>query len=87
LGVLVSPWGHGNAYVIGACSRCGGAVTLPCAWWSVELPRPTCEQCGAVARASGPVIPMVGPGRTDTSDDVGFAAGAGRFDEEWFRHG
>lgn len=43
---------------LGTCSCCGGPVTVPTIWHGVVPPVPTCEQCGATARASGPVIPM-----------------------------
>lgn len=54
-------WGLGNSVTIGTCSLCGGEVTMPKAWWSVVPAKPTCEQCGAVKRASGPVIDMQPP--------------------------
>lgn len=45
--------------VLGSCSRCGGSVTVPQAWWATVPPVPTCSQCGAVKRAaSGPIIEM-----------------------------
>lgn len=43
---------------IGTCSICGGRVTEPTVWHGVIPPTPTCESCGAVAAAHGPVIPM-----------------------------
>ena len=44
--------------IIGTCSICGGAVTMPFAWWSVLPPTPTCSQCGATAAQYGPVVQM-----------------------------
>ncbi len=44
--------------VIGTCSECGGRVTLPTDWMSVDPPIPECESCGAVAASPGPVIKM-----------------------------
>lgn len=44
---------------IGKCSQCGGVVSVPTVFWSVNRPVPSCERCGAVAdEAAGlPVIP------------------------------
>lgn len=44
--------------IIGTCSRCGGPVAVPKHWACILPPTPTCQQCGAVAAAHGPVIPM-----------------------------
>lgn len=44
--------------IIGKCSICGGRVTVPHIWMSVEPPSPTCDGCHAVAENTGPVIPM-----------------------------
>lgn len=45
--------------VIGSCSLCGGAVTVPSVWMGITPPIPTCSSCGATKRAAfGPVIPM-----------------------------
>lgn len=55
---------------IGTCSICGGAVTLPLAWWSVTPPVASCSRCGAVAAQHGPVIPMVQPTHIPTPFDV-----------------
>lgn len=46
---------------IGQCSLCGGRVTVPTVWHGIYPPVPTCESCGATAKASGPVIPMEKP--------------------------
>ena len=44
---------------IGSCSKCGGPVQLPMFWGGSIPPKPTCGDCGAVAKqAHGPVIPM-----------------------------
>jgi hypothetical protein len=47
-----------NTQVVGTCSLCGGAVTLPYIWMAVIPAVPTCSQCGAVAAMHGPVMPM-----------------------------
>lgn len=44
--------------VLGTCSLCGGRVTLPDAWMSVNPPVPTCESCHATQKSHGPVIEM-----------------------------
>jgi hypothetical protein len=44
--------------VVGTCSVCGGAVTVPAVWCGVFPPTPTCSACGAEAASHGPVIPM-----------------------------
>lgn len=46
---------------IGACSLCGGDVTIPQVYMSTRPPVPTCNSCGAVKRPAGPVIDMVQP--------------------------
>lgn len=49
----------GNSTWIGACSICGGAVTVPTVWFSTVPPGPTCSACGATAKQPDrPVIPM-----------------------------
>jgi|CXWL01.1.fsa_nt_gi hypothetical protein len=46
-------------HILGTCSLCGGPVSTPVAWAGTNPPRPTCQQCGAVADpAFGPVIKM-----------------------------
>lgn len=47
--------------VIGRCSECGGTVSLPTVWHSVNRPTPKCEGCGATAdpRYYLPTIPML----------------------------
>jgi hypothetical protein len=44
--------------VVGTCSICSGAVTVPTVWCGVLPPTPTCSGCGAEAASHGPVIPM-----------------------------
>lgn len=44
--------------VIGTCSICGGAVTMPFPWYGIQPPSPTCTSCHAVKRDNGPVIDM-----------------------------
>ncbi len=51
--------------VIGSCSLCGGSVSIPTMWWSVEPPVPTCDSCYARAQPQGPVIPMVKDSRLE----------------------
>ena len=47
---------------IGTCSRCGGPVTVPTAWYATVPPVPTCAHCGATkAQPYGPVIEMDEP--------------------------
>lgn len=53
-------WVQSGYTVIGTCSICGGAVTVPVAWCGVVPPVPTCASCGAIKKQSyGPVIDMV----------------------------
>jgi hypothetical protein len=61
----------GNKQTVGTCGLCGGAVTLPIAYWSVIPPVPTCSECGATAKQDhGPIMPMNPPGKTWTSDKI-----------------
>ncbi len=46
---------------IGRCGNCGGAVTVPDVWMSVNPPVPRCESCGATAKPQGPTIEMNPP--------------------------
>lgn len=56
--------------VIGTCSNCGGAVTVPEFWGGEAPPMPTCSRCGARARnAYGRTIDMEKP--TDFRDFPG----------------
>jgi hypothetical protein len=44
---------------LGACSLCGGRVSVPTAWMSVNPPVPCCESCGARPKQPhGAVIDM-----------------------------
>lgn len=56
--------------VIGACSICGGSVTVPKAWMSVIPPVPECQRCHAIARSPGPVIEMKPRPRPMTLQDA-----------------
>lgn len=53
---------EGNKTILGACSICGGRVSVPTIYHSIIPPTPKCESCGAVRAENGPVIPMR-PGR------------------------
>jgi hypothetical protein len=45
--------------VLGTCSVCGGAVTVPRAWMGMLPPIPQCRSCGATKKQpNGPVIEM-----------------------------
>lgn len=48
------------AFIIGTCSLCGGAVTLPACWMDLAVPPvPTCTTCGATKKQPhGLVIEM-----------------------------
>lgn len=49
-------------HVVGECGNCGGAVVVPRAWMGINVPTPTCEQCGATAKPQyGPRLPMNPP--------------------------
>lgn len=50
-----------NTNVIGTCSLCGGAVTVPAIWHGIIPPVPTCAKCGATAKQYGPTIEMERP--------------------------
>lgn len=57
--------------VVGTCSLCGGAVTVPSVFWSIVPPIPTCSRCGATpSQPHGPVIEMQ-PSRTYTVTGAG----------------
>lgn len=49
--------------VIGTCSCCGGAVTVPGVWHGTMPPVPTCSRCGARKENEMPVIKMQPPVR------------------------
>lgn len=45
--------------VVGTCSVCGGAVTMPDAWYGIFPPTPSCASCGATKKQPhGPVVEM-----------------------------
>lgn len=54
--------GNLNRQPIGRCSQCGGVVSTPRSFYSVNRPVPECESCGAVAdeAANLPVVPTNG---------------------------
>lgn len=52
--------------ILGTCSVCGGAVSVPDVWFGVIPPVPTCSSCGATKRGHGPVIDME-PNRRTTA--------------------
>lgn len=45
--------------VIGRCSRCGGNVTVPEAWYGTVAPTPQCQSCNG--RTKQPVIEIEAP--------------------------
>lgn len=52
-------WVQPGYSIVGTCSICGGAVTVPTVWAGVIPPTPTCTSCGAIKKQSyGPVIEM-----------------------------
>ena len=54
---------------VGTCGNCGGAVTVPAAWYATIPPTPTCVRCGAAAKMQhGPVLPMEEPRRAVPGD-------------------
>lgn len=52
--------GNLDRKIVGKCSLCGGIVSVPTVFMSVNRPVPSCEKCGAVAdiAAKLPVVPM-----------------------------
>ena len=52
-----------NKRHVGTCSLCGGSVAVDTMFHSTVPPTPTCEGCGARAKARGPVIDMEQPHR------------------------
>jgi len=58
-----------NQNIIGTCSICKGAVTVPSIWHGISPPTPTCSSCGAIAAPDyGPEIRMVpNPVKTNTT--------------------
>jgi hypothetical protein len=48
--------------ILGTCSICGGAVTVPMHWGGTMPPTPTCASCGARKKQPhGRVIEMEAP--------------------------
>lgn len=51
--------------VHGRCSLCGGIVSTPKIFYSINAPVPTCNTCGATSHPPGyeslPVLPMKPP--------------------------
>lgn len=44
---------------IGACSICGGRVTMPSYWLGIHPPTPECQSCGATKKQPyGPTVEM-----------------------------
>lgn len=75
--------------VVGTCSICGGAVTVPSVWDAVIPPPKTCSECGAEAAEHGPVLKMRprrrygqagGAYTTNTSGDCGCSEGCKAWD-------
>lgn len=65
-------WVQPGYSVIGTCSICGGAVTVPTVWAGVVPPVPSCTACGATKKQSyGPVIEM-DPARPRPLQDIKF---------------
>lgn len=58
-------YGNGNLIPVGKCGACGGVVSVPCVFWSVNRPVPQCESCGRFADETArlPVMPMLPQGR------------------------
>ncbi len=51
--------GNINNRPIGKCSICGGIVSIPSVYMSVNKPIPRCENCGAVEKSIDlPIIEM-----------------------------
>jgi hypothetical protein len=50
--------------LLGRCSKCGGAVTVPHAWYGVTPAIPTCQACGARKKNDLPIIEMESDGDT-----------------------
>lgn len=42
--------GNLNLRPIGRCSECGGVVSVPAVYMSMNRPIPRCERCGAVVK-------------------------------------
>lgn len=54
--------GNMNNIPVGKCSQCGGVVSVPRVWMSVNRPIPRCERCGGYAdeAANLPTIKTAG---------------------------
>ncbi len=64
-------WVQPGYSIIGTCSICGGAVTVPTIWAGTVPPTPTCTSCGAIKKETfGPVIDMVPTQRHRTTVDM-----------------
>ena len=51
-----------NGRIVGTCGNCGGPVTMPEMWLSLNKSGPRCERCGARAcEGFGPPVPMRAP--------------------------
>ncbi len=69
-------WVRPGYSVIGTCSFCGGAVTVPTVWAGVIPPTPTCASCGAIKKQSyGPVIEIVTVTRSTPSPRASYTLG------------
>ena len=53
-------FGNMNNRIVGKCSKCGGIVSIPTVWMSVNRPIASCEKCGAYEDETAhlPEIPM-----------------------------
>lgn len=63
-----------SSTVIGTCSLCQGAVSIPRLWSGTIPPIPTCERCGATKKQPfGAVIEME-PGKAPAPDTYPYPA-------------
>jgi hypothetical protein len=44
--------------IVGKCSLCGGAVTVPTVYHSTVPPTPSCQSCGATKKNDLPIVEM-----------------------------
>ncbi len=51
--------GNANNTPIGKCSQCGGIVSFPKAYMSINRPVPQCESCGATVVNEGRKLPTI----------------------------
>ena len=49
--------------IIGSCSLCGGTVSTPTVFYSVNPPVASCEKCGATEEQKFPVVEMKSPNK------------------------